>query len=287
MMREIIKNIVSKLGIVRLYRMIMGWYYNIASEKFTCSVGDILLCRDHIQANQFLLTSRLLDVEAYLNGTDKSFPYQNAISYKAYGKAHNEELGNRRFQELIESYRKEGYHADSFVTCDRNMNLMDGNHRMGVHVYEGLQTINVRRVRRTIPFQYGIDGYYECGLSSELIARVCERYASIQKWLISEGMTFVACIKGEYKDVLSEDLGGLCKVLQTLKATKFNATIVLFSMSEPRYEVKNGTLFSLRAEEIERIMRKRSGGNTEIIVSKNCMEGQGLYKAYIPQTISQ
>jgi hypothetical protein len=222
-----------------------------------------------------------LDVETYLDGTNQSFPYQNAISYKAYGKDHLEESGNNSFKALIESYLKEGYHSDSFITCDRDMNLMDGNHRMGVHIHEGIETVNVRRVKRKIPFQYSVDWYYDVGLSSEMIERVLQRYIIIQQWLIENGMTFCAFLQGDDSEALARDMEHLCHVLKKYDVDKERGRLVLFSMPNPSYSIKNGELFSNRASEVERILRKRATSNDSIIVSKNCLEGQQLFNAYI------
>lgn len=280
-MKKIVMNFLTKIGVVKLYRLLLESYYNIACTRFECSVGDILLQRDIIQTNQFLLTSRLLDVEAYLSGADKSFPFQNAISYKTYGNNHNEELGNSRFKALIESYVREGYHFDSFVTCDRNMNLLDGNHRMGLHIYEGLDTISVRRIKRKIPFQYGIDNYYQLGLPSSFIEQILDRYSQIQQWLIEEGMTFCAYIYGEGIDMLLKDLNRLCKVLKVLVCNDNQGLLVQFSMPDPQYTIKEGGLVSERVLEIERIINGRIKGAVTFQISKNCFEGQRIYREYL------
>lgn len=278
-MNALLKSLLSNKGAVGLYRKLLEHYYKVASDHFDCSVGDILLRRDTIQANQFLLTSRLLDVEAYIDGSDKSFPYQNAISYKAYGSAHDEQLGNKKFQSLIESYLKEGYRAGSYVTCDRNMNLMDGNHRMGLHVYEGIETISVRRVKRSIPFQYGIDGYYESGLPDDFIEKVLNRYNHIQEWLLNEGITFNAYFKGNNSKTLCHSMYNLCNVLKVISLDK-ESWMALFSMPNPNYIVQDGELVSQRAVEIERILRVRADQEVVIKISKNCKEGRSLYKKY-------
>lgn len=54
-----------------------------------------------------------------------------------------------------------------------------------------------------------------------------------------------------------------------------------FSMPEPRYIVRNGQLCSLRACDIEKVLKKRYGKEAQILVSKNCLEGKGLYDKYV------
>lgn len=45
--------------------------------------------------------------------------------------------------------------------------------------------------------------------------------------------------------------------------------------------VVNGQLYSQRAGEIELVLKKRYGKETQILVSKNCLEGKELYDKYV------
>ena len=54
-----------------------------------------------------------------------------------------------------------------------------------------------------------------------------------------------------------------------------------FSMPEPRYTVRNGQLCSLRACSIEKVLKIRYGKEAQVLVSKNCLEGKGLYDKYV------
>lgn len=92
--------------------------------------------------------------------------HQNTVSCKTYGVAHKEECGNRSFAALIESYKKNGYNPSSIVTVDSDMTLMDCNHRMGLNLYEKIEKVNVRRVHRRPPYQYGVDSFYALGLET-------------------------------------------------------------------------------------------------------------------------
>lgn len=57
--------------------------------------------------------------------------------------------------------------------------------------------------------------------------------------------------------------------------------LLQFSMPEPKYMVVNGQLYSQRAGEIELVLKKRYGKETQILVSKNCLEGKELYDKYV------
>lgn len=49
-------------------------------------------------------------------------------------------------------------------------------------------------------------------------------------------------------------------------------------MPNPQYIVKNNTLISSRAMQIEQILKKRISDNAEIVVSRNCFEGKQIWK---------
>ena len=284
MNKQKIKSIAKKSGILSLYSKYRRWYDNTHCDRFECGIGDILLLRDVPSNNQLLLTSRLMDVEDYLSGKDKTFPWQNTISRKAYGDKHREEDGNRSFKALIESYLKDGYHPDSIITCDNDMNLMDGNHRMGLHIHEGIERVNVRRVHRKVPFQYGGDWYFENGLSATFMDCIYERYDAVQKWLIESGNTF--CVYAEGSDAEVKEVESVLKHLCTVLCIKSVAggVILQFSMPSPEYSFKDNKLVSKRAEQIESILRKRfTSVQLKLEVAKNCLEGKVCFEKYQKQ----
>lgn len=47
----------------------------------------------------------------------------------------------RQFQNLITEWNRTGYHNDSLLTVNRNYGVIDGNHRLAMAVYTGLETI--------------------------------------------------------------------------------------------------------------------------------------------------
>lgn len=281
-MKSIIKKFLLFFGAGKLYNKLYDWYDSATCKKIECSISDILLLRETPNGSQLLLTSRLLDVEAYLKQGDESFTYQNTISRKKYGKNHKEEGGNHSFRTLIESYKKYGYKRDSYITCDREMVLMDGNHRMGLQIFNKIERIKVRMVGRKWPETESLDSYYENLFSSDFMESIFQRYYAIQEWLIGNGMTFCAYLKSNSQGGINllTDMRRLCNVLD-VKETKCGGKIVCFSMNHPQYVVNHNQLFSIRASKIEIILKKRSNNNDEIVVSKNCLEGKQLYDKYL------
>lgn len=271
-------NIVKKM-----YSSFIKWYDCHFFDFFECSIGDIILLRGYPSNNQLLLTSRLLDIEDYTSGKNCSFIHQNTISYKAYGCHHNEERGNTHFRDLIESYLADGYHSQSFVTCDNQLFLMDGNHRMGLHLFLGIDKVNVRRVRRKAKFHNGADWYYRAGLESNFIEKLFKKYDDIQSFLLNSGNTFCAVIgKMTLRNKMSPlyDLKHLTMPLMVHEICNGGGYLMQFSLVEPKYEVKNGNLVSCRVEEILSIMHERYGKDAPIMISLNCLEGKKMFEKY-------
>lgn len=216
-MKSIIKNL-----LVTPYTWCLRTYDRITEDMIECSIADIILQRgDVVNENQLLLSSRLCDVEDYCDRGLTVFIHQNTISRKKYGASHKEDGGNRSFAALIDSYRKNGYDPSSLVTVDSNITLMDGNHRMGLHLYEKIEKVNIRRVHRKPPYQYGVDSFYALGLETSFLEKLHTKYKEIQDWLIDSGNTFCVVIKNVKNDCFEadKDLMHLCKVL---KSTNLN-----------------------------------------------------------------
>lgn len=261
------------------YNLFLRLYDDCTQLYAECSIGDIVLQRGVIQNNQLLLTSRLCDVTNFYRYKDKTFYYQTTISRKSYGYRYDEEKHNKAFCDLINSYKEYGYNPSSRITVDKNLTLMDGNHRIGLNIYEGIIRINIRCVRRQSKFPFGIDWYYKVGLSSLFIQELRTKFFEIQNWLIETGNTFCMYISKDSinKDIkVTDDVYGICNVLR-IKKTALGEVICQFSMQNPKYVVINNSVISKRAIEIFQILKTRYGKEIEIVVSRNCIEGKKMF----------
>ncbi len=272
----------------KIYGSILEMRDNYSAKQCEASVGDIILQRAELEHCQFLLTARKMDIEAYCSGEDKTFPYQNTVSRAIYGIDHEEELGNRQFAELIQSYKDNGYNPSSYLTVDNDCRLIDGNHRMGMNLYMGIERFNIRILKRESVNKKNLDRYFELGLSTSFIKRVFDESQRIQEWLINTGNTFCCLIQGEVaKDNISlvSDIEMMTTVLKKeVKAkSKVESVLIQFSLIEPKYEIRDNKLESQRVFEIERLLKKRAAKyslNTLIRVSKSCLEGKEIWKEF-------
>ena len=271
-----IRNIIGKC-----HSWVLNVYDCLTSKQCEISVGDIILQRAELDHCQFLLTTRKLDVAAFVSGRDKSFPYQNTVSRAVYGTAHKEERGNKHFTDLIISYQSKGYDPSSLLTVDKECRLIDGNHRMGVNLYMRIERLNVRFLNRSSNFKRNTDRYFEMGMKTTFMNEVYNEYLSIQQWLIESGNTFCCVMRGEFKNESVSLIDDIKLMTNVLRLSTFkDSAIVQFSLDFPDYKVHDGELVSRRALEVNRILnlrKKQYGLNIDIFVARNCMEGKNLW----------
>ena len=270
----------------KLKAKLLNIYDYFTEKRATISIGDIVNIRTEIENNQFLLITRLLDIEDYKLKGITSFNWQNTISRKAYGNKHREQDGNRAFEELIKSYSEKGYDPSSYFVVDRDLRLLDGNHRMGMNLYMGIDTINVRVLKRKSRNLKSVDWYLSAGLDTSFIDAVTNRLIEIQKLMVDTGNVFCAIVTDK---MIAKDLSFLVNVKKIDDFSDIPQSTVLgnhtlptqgvflrFTLNDPRYYLENGKAYSKRVEEIQKIIGNRT--TDTFIISRNCLEGKQLYE---------
>lgn len=267
-------------------KMLLNIYNGLTSHYAVVSIGDIMNMRGNLGNNQFLTVTRLMDVEDYCDRGIKGFYWQNTVSRKAYGEKHEEEKGNKEFEELIESYKEKGYDESSVFTLDADGRLLDGNHRMGLNIYYGVNEVKARIVKRHITVHDKLDWYFLNGIDTEYINSVIKRYEQVQRKLVDSGCVFSLVL------TQNTDLKG-CEMLINIKNTvnyssdkeicfdgitfPKDGVLIQFTLSKPEYYYKKGEMISKRAEEIENVISKRIGKETNFYISKNCKFGKMVF----------
>lgn len=196
------------MALRKLKSALINLYDRLTAKTAMISIGDIVNQRTDIENNQFLLTTRLLDIEDYCEHGIETFNWQNTISRKAYGERHREQDGNNAFSKLINSYRECGYDDSSYFVVDSDLRLLDGNHRMGMNLYMGIDAINVRILKRKSRNPKALDWYLKVGLKTEFIESVMEKFAALQKKMMDTGNVFCAVVSDEK---LAQDISFLAR----------------------------------------------------------------------------
>ena len=71
--------------------------HTATAQSCSASIGDIMNLRRNVEHNQFLATTRYLDIKDYVEYNKQTFVWQNTVSRAAYGNKHREEEGNTAF----------------------------------------------------------------------------------------------------------------------------------------------------------------------------------------------
>lgn len=119
---------------------------------------------------------RYLAIEEYFGKNDYGFRLYNKMQAARQGE-HYPEYAEATFRKLIASFEENGYDTDSGITCDVNLKLMDGSHRMALCLYYGIPEVKVTVLKRASNIQYGEHWFLENGFTEEeiaLIRRKCE-----------------------------------------------------------------------------------------------------------------
>ena len=169
-------------------KMLVDLYDSRTAQSCSASIGDIMNLRRNVEHNQFLATTRYLDIKDYVEYNKQTFVWQNTVSRAAYGNKHREEDGNM-----------------AFFIVDKDMRLLDGNHRMGMNLYTDQHKINVRVLKRKSKNPGNLDWYLQKKISADFLKKVYNAYLQIQEWLIETGDTF-CCIVPENEKLSELDL---------------------------------------------------------------------------------
>ena len=245
----------------------------------------------NVEHNQFLATTRYLDIKDYIENNKHSFYWQNTISRAAYGDKHREQEGNDAFTGLIESYLEKGYDENSFLVVDENLKLLDGNHRMGMNIYTKNHKINVRVLKRKSKNPNNLDWYVRNKIPADFMHKVYETYRQIQENLIESGDTFCCILPGNKEIPEFDMMVNIKKIyeyktpdeicIDECKGINFenSGKYIQFTLENPKYEIENSVLISNRIKEIKHILEERHGKEfvSQIYFSRSCAEGMEIF----------
>ncbi len=240
------------------YGLLVKLYDSATSDICTMSIGDILLKRANVDLGQFITATRLLDIIHYIETGDVSFPFQNEMSRKVWGKEHLEEKGNQEFEALILSYRKNGFDMESLFEVDRDYILLNGTHRSACNLFFGYDEIKVKHFRRSsLRFQNPYP-LLSLDLNAEFLESVFEAYENLQKRLIETGNPFLILATEDVYDKIYCELHHLVNVLRVSafkskdSSLSFNGKMIQFSLPCPDYSSEGGCVVSRYAQRMKK-----------------------------------
>lgn len=271
-------NIILRRKLSRAYAYILNVYDRLSSKEVDLSLGDIMLNHGCIDSLQFLVASRIMDVEEYINNDNDHFEITNTISKAAYPERDDNFFNesNRVFIGIIKSICELGFDKKYPIKIDSEYRITDGTHRIAVCFNQGYTSLSARVLRRKSKNAKNPDPYYaKEKLNSVLLKSIFEKNGIIQDRLIEEGHCY--CLHAECGAGVVDDLKALASVKEVLKNN--DAVLVKFTLEKPDYFIKNKQLVSKRILDIEEIINRRYPF-LHYELSKNCSEGYMIYQKY-------
>lgn len=255
----------------------------LLTKNINCSVGDIILSGDALDDGQLTVLSRYYDVSQYKKG-DVSFPFQNALSRILWGKAHDEDRGNKSFTNLIKSYDDNGYRMDSKIQLDKNASLMNGSHRVAMNIYYRYYEMAASISWRAIHNHRNLDWYIKNGLDSFYVDVLRGVRNEVRKKLFRDGVTLAVVI--QYQGELLEQLKAWLNNNTTsyrilfLSSETTRKALIQFTLSNPSYQSNKGRLLSRAMPRFTRDLSKQVGVDV-VDSASNCTDGMNLFQRYI------
>ena len=152
--------------------------------------------------NRFDIIVRYIAIENYYG--------INKTGFELYEKMQNKRIGDgeartSQFKELINSYEN-GYNDTSKISLNTTLKLLDGSHRLALHIYNGINNINgICKHFDTHEPEYSLDWFYANGFTLSEIKSIQDKYYEICKKLnIGLTCTIWPPVADFYTDITNE-----------------------------------------------------------------------------------
>ena len=247
------------LFIRKIHIAIRNIYDYFTAKEIMFPLADLLHAHGEIWEAQFVVASRIADIESYIDG-DKEFNFQNVISNALWGERHNRSRGDKRFAELIESVMHNGYdNKRSILTVDRNYSIVDGTHRAAMAFVAKVPYVRAKVVRWKSHHRQDIDWFLNSSIPSEDLKNIKSAYMRLQEKLCSAGFCFSCLINTTGKDKAQSVVNDLKIVSDVLSMSELSSGSIKinFLLPNPQFYIKDKQVISKHVENIERLINIR------------------------------
>lgn len=134
-------------------------------KKTEMSVSDVFFMQfDGQELKRYDMVVRYMAIEHYMGKNDYGFDLYRKMQTTRIGGDYGEKA-EKQFRTLIDSYITYGYDDNSCIVVDHGLSLIDGSHRMAVHLYFGLENIRVLILPTHQSVDYSIDWFFQHGFT--------------------------------------------------------------------------------------------------------------------------
>lgn len=255
---------------------------SILSQEITCSIGDIMHKGKELDEGQLTVLTRYYDIIQYIEKDNHSFILQNTLSRIIWGNEHDESAGNKSFSEIIESYKFRGYNG-SRIVIDKAISLVNGSHRVALNLYFDYWQICAKRIWRSIYGKRNLNWYINKGLQQNVVDEIGKIWKQMNLKLFDSGVAFVFILDNislETVVILKELINQETKEHRIYRLSMPKQGImVLFSLVNPDYIIKQRSLYSRRADKLYEIITNRIQFPLKERAF-NCSEGKKIFDKY-------
>ena len=256
-------------------------------DKVLVSLGDYMYLRDDnsIRMYHVIIGSRILDIEKWKNTREPSFENTNVISnvlYNAMNIKHDSKDDDIRFQNLLESYDKNGFDPSSYLRIAKNFTINDGTHRAALAFCYNIFQIPGYYTRVNPYWDTEIPSYLNEDKSCHVVLEnIKECIFKAQNDLKENGVLLtcvVPCDSSFPLDKVKEELEKECTIVKVIKNDRMNYTLITLLPKIFDYYQKRGRLAFKAISKLGRKL-KRQYGNVEL--TDNFVDGKVVYDRYM------
>lgn len=254
-------------------------------KSVNLSVADYMLKRERVTQLQFGICELLLDIESYLNKGDASF-YHNNYSKELYGENYDREASDKRFKDVIDSVKKNGYDMNSFVLTNKKIELGNGTHRTAMLLYLRQMEVKAKVFHHSDRnyFGYADETLKRLKAPKEYVDEIWSKFEDVQNLLLDIGASYNILVKTDIETSFLCDCDA--KRMHKIKPSTFRrllgktvnlesgGTLYQLTLNNPDYYCHHRQIISKKMEEIERLLKVNKN---YLFVSRNCTEGKELF----------
>lgn len=157
------------------------------NKKVKMDVGEIFSHQNKSPSefayNRLDTIVRYLAIEEYYGKNDYGFYLYRKMQGARMGADYVEQSVDK-YKTLIDSFDKNGYSENSCIVCDKNLNLVDGSHRLALGLYHGIDKISIEVLPNKTDIYYGINWFRENGFTNEEIEIICDKCIDLMEQYI-------------------------------------------------------------------------------------------------------
>jgi len=163
--------------VTNIIRGLLGWD---KTEYINVNIKELLIHHEKTNKRKLIgIIIKLLAVEDYYGKNNMGFDL-----YKKYLVAHSS-LNKAlecidKFKKLIDSFEKNAYDMTSEIHCDKNMHLLDGDHRTALCMYHHIGVVPCRVFINKKGYAYKGDWYKDNGFTVGEMDIIWAKYNEIK-----------------------------------------------------------------------------------------------------------